>query len=210
MSSLNTATTRHLHSGLEGPESIFDGHNDHELVNDMHSRLNPTLIKHRICPSNVRDIAHAINHAQACGEQICVAGGRHAMGGQQFLKSGIMFDMTSMKRMLHFDSEAGLLEVEGGCLWSDLIPALQKRQLGTKQQWTIAQKQTGCDRLSIAGALSANAHGRGLSMAPIVSDVEQFKMVLHDGNTVACSRNQNRELFSLAIGGYGLFGIISQ
>jgi len=29
-----------------------------------------------------------------------------------------------------------------------------------------------------------------------------------DGSVVRCSRSENKELFSLALGGYGLFGII--
>ena len=211
MSNLNAESIWNLRSGCKNPACEIDGENSDssELVNDIHSRLNATLIENRICPSNMSQLIESINQARVRGKYICVAGGRHAMGGQQFLKSGTLLDMTSMKQILHFDGEAGLLEVESGCLWSDLIPALQHRQRGKKEQWTIAQKQTGCDRLSIGGALSANAHGRGLSMAPIVRDVEQFNMVLYDGRSVVCSRTQNRDLFSLAIGGYGLFGIIS-
>ena len=35
--------------------------------------------------------------------------------------------------------------------------------------WGIAQKQTGADRLSLGGAVSANAHGRGLNMKPMIA-----------------------------------------
>src|SRR2546422_5696952 len=47
-------------------------------------------------------------------------------------------------------------------------------QQGAAQQWGIRQKQTGADRLSIGGALAANAHGRGLLFKPFVGDVESF------------------------------------
>jgi FAD/FMN-containing dehydrogenase len=46
-------------------------------------------------------------------------------------------------------------------------------------------------------------------MAPIVSDVEAFGLVQPSGNAITCSRTENSELFSLAIGGYGLFGVIA-
>jgi len=182
---------------------------ERELVNDKHSRLNPTIVKKRMSPNSVSQLVDGLKTAHTNGDHISVAGGRHAMGGQQFLQSGVLLDMTGMKNILNFDLDAGLVEVEAGCLWSDLIPALQDLQKGRKLQWAIAQKQTGCDRLSIGGALSANAHGRGLSMPPIVSDVEQFSMVMQDGQTVACSRSKNPDLFRLAIGGYGLFGVIT-
>ena len=43
--------------------------------------------------------------------------------------------------------------------------------------WGIIQKQTGADRLTIGGALSANIHGRGLRLQPFVADVESFTVV---------------------------------
>ena len=83
-------------------------------------------------------------------------------------------------------------------------------QAGRERQWGIYQKQTGADRLSLAGALSCNAHGRGLTLGPIVQQVESFDLVDADGEVRTCSRSRNAELFGLAIGGYGLFGVIAR
>src|SRR5207245_6778014 len=44
---------------------------------------------------------------------------------------------------------------------------------------------------------------------PLISDVESCTLVNADGKSVRCSRDGNNELFRLAIGGYGLFGLIS-
>jgi FAD/FMN-containing dehydrogenase len=63
--------------------------------------------------------------------------------------------------------------------------------------------------LTLGGALAANVHGRGLAMAPIVGDVESLTIVAPDGTLRKCDRRQNQELFRLAIGGYGLFGVIA-
>jgi len=46
-------------------------------------------------------------------------------------------------------------------------------------------------------------------MKPFISDVESFTLVTAEGEVVACSRSENAELFRLAIGGYGMFGVIS-
>ena len=78
-----------------------------------------------------------------------------------------------------------------------------------QSRWGIAQKQTGADRLTIGGALAANVHGRGLKMKPFIADVESFVLVDARGDIRTCSRTENAELFRLAIGGYGLFGVIS-
>src|SRR5207245_305638 len=60
----------------------------------------------------------------------------------------------------------------------------------------------------VSGSLSANMHGRGLTLPPFISDIESFKLLNARGQLVNCSRSENPELFSLAIGGYGLFGVV--
>ncbi len=180
-----------------------------ELVNDTHSKLNPTLLKKRIEAKTTLELLAQVKRSAKQNEKICIAGGRHAMGGQQFKQNGVLIDMSSLNKILSFDRENGLLEVEGGIMWPDLISSLQKMQEGEKQQWSIAQKQSGCDRLSIGGAVAANVHGRGLKMAPFIQDIEELKLVNSEAEIISCKRSENRELFSLAAGGYGLFGIIS-
>jgi len=113
-----------------------------------------------------------------------------------------------LRKVLAFDAEAGIIEVEAGIQWPQLIAHLNQVQLGRPRQWTIAQKQTGADRLTIGGALASNVHGRGLTMRPFISDVESFTLIDGNGEIRTCSRGENAELFRLAIGGYGLFGII--
>ena len=64
--------------------------------------------------------------------------------------------------------------------------------------------------MTIGGALAANIHGRGLRLRPIIADVDSFDLVDRTGALVRCSRTMHRELFALAIGGYGLFGVIAR
>lgn len=45
-------------------------------------------------------------------------------------------------------------------------------------------------------------------MKPMVDDVESFTLIDANGDIKTCSRTENRELFQLVIGGYGLFGVI--
>src|SRR5205814_3558865 len=128
----------------------------------------------------------------------------------QFAEASILLDMRGMNRVLAFDDERGVVTVEGGIEWPELIGYLNRVQEGRPRQWGMVQKQTGADRLSIAGALSCNAHGRGLNLKPIVDQVHAFDLVGPDGQLRTCSRTENPKLFRLAIGGYGLFGPISR
>jgi FAD/FMN-containing dehydrogenase len=157
----------------------------------------------------VSEVQLAVREAKAAKKALSIAGGRHAMGGQQFGTGTVLLDMRQMNQVLNFDVERGLLEVQAGTFWPSLIAEYLNRQKDRPQQWGIAQKQTGADNLSIGGTLAANAHGRGLTMKPFISNVQSFTLVNPEGGVVQCSRQQNPELFRLVVGGYGLFGIVT-
>jgi FAD/FMN-containing dehydrogenase len=146
----------------------------------------------------------------AHGRKASIAGSRHAMGGQQFGSATDLIDITALNRVLSFDRSTGVLEVEGGITWPSIIEYCWRMQQGDAKPWSIIQKQTGADSLTLGGALSANIHGRGLTMRPVINDVEAFQLITPNGDQLECSRFKNSELFRLAIGGYGLFGVISR
>jgi FAD/FMN-containing dehydrogenase len=179
-------------------------------VNDVQSQLNATRVRRIARPRSIDDIQTALRAAREEGRAVSIAGGRHAMGGQQFGRDTILLDMTGFARVLSFDRTAGRVEVEGGIEWPELIDYLQQAQAGERQQWAIREKQSGVDRVSLGGSLAANIHGRGLRFAPLIADVESFTLLDAAGNLHTCNRRQNTELFALAIGGYGLFGVIAQ
>jgi FAD/FMN-containing dehydrogenase len=179
------------------------------VVNDIHARLNETMVSTVRRPESLESLARAIDDARALGAAVSIAGGRHAMGGQQFAAGALLLDMRQMNRVLGFDRDAGILDVEAGIQWPEVIAYLLEAQRGQGRQWGIIQKQTGADRLSIGGALAANAHGRGLHLKPLIEDIESFLLVGPDGTARTCNRAQHRDLFGLAIGGYGLFGVIA-
>ncbi len=182
---------------------------DSYSVNDVHSQLNETRVAKMVTPGSVLELREALRDVRFAGGRAAVAGGRHAMGGQQFLSDGTLVDTRRMKQVLGLDSRRGLVTVEAGTLWSELVPKLRKLQGSRLDRWSIVQKQTGADNISIGGSLAANGHGRGLKLKPIVQDVESFVLVDANGVEIDCSRERNPELFALAIGGYGLFGVIT-
>ena len=178
-------------------------------VNDVHSKLNKTRVAEIIKPRSAEEIQTAVRRAKAENKFVSVAGGFHAMGGQQFLSDGILLDMSEMNGVLRFEPENELIEVESGIQWNKLIAYTVDRQTGKTDQVGIRQKQTGADNLSIGGAISANIHGRGLDFKPFIEDVESFRLINEAGQILNCSRRENAELFRLVIGGYGLFGIVA-
>jgi FAD/FMN-containing dehydrogenase len=187
----------HPHSGLT------------PALNDVHSRLNPcrpTLYRR---PRALRELFEVLSQANRRGLSISVAGGRHAMGGQQFLSGGCVIDMRAFNRILDFDQGTGLITVQSGITWPELMRGYLALQVNASRQWGIRQKQTGADSLTVGGAIAANIHGRGLDCAPFSCDVESLQVITPAGDMVTCSREVNTDLFRLVVGGYGLFGIIT-
>ena len=178
------------------------------ILNDRHSQLNATAIKRLLRPASLVQLSEIVKAAAARQLHLSIAGGRHAMGGQQFLQNGLLLDMTALDRLLEFDPLAGTVRCEAGATWPRLLAQLENLQQGTTHFWTIAQKQTGADHLTLGGALAANVHGRGLTLKPFIQDILSFDLMAADGKLIRCSRLENPNLFRLVIGGYGLFGVV--
>ncbi|MEH1857524.1 MAG: FAD-binding oxidoreductase [Nostoc sp.] len=134
------------------------------------------------------------------GKKVAIAGSRHTMGGHTLYANGISLDMLHFNRM-QFNPATKILTVQSGAKWSEIIPYLNERG------YSVAVMQSNND-FSVGGTMSANAHGWQHNSPPFASTVERFRLMLASGKVVECSRQENPELFSLVLGGYGLFGII--
>ena len=178
------------------------------IVNDIHSKLNETRVSQLIQVETVADVIQAVKSAKANGKSISITSGRHAMGGQQFGTDTILLDLRKLNRITAFNLETGVITVEAGIEWPELIKGYLAQQAENSRQWGIAQKQTGADRLSIGGAIAANIHGRGLRLRPFIQDVISLDLVNAEGDLIHCSRTENQALFKLVFSGYGLFGVV--
>ncbi len=139
------------------------------LLNDVHSRLNATKVGSIVYPKSTDDLIQVVHQAKREAKSISISGGRHAMGGQQFGEETTHISMSRMNKVLSFDRGKGILRVEAGIHWPELVNYLLESQKDQWPQWGIVQKQTGADRLSLGGSLSANIHGRGGGLKPIIS-----------------------------------------
>ncbi len=179
------------------------------VLNDVHAQLNATRVRRVERPTSTDALVDLLRRAARRGQPISVAGARHAMGGQQFGRDTWHVDTSALDRVRSFDPDRRLIEVEPGIRWPRLMAELAARQQGREPTLGIVQKQTGADELSLGGALAANIHGRGLTFAPFVQDVESLRLLDAGGRERRYSRSENAELFRLAVGGYGLAGIVT-
>jgi FAD/FMN-containing dehydrogenase len=114
-------TKREKNVGGEMPGQCGRARLQQPMLNDVHARLNasrPALYRR---PNSINEVAAALLQARRRGLDVAVAGGRHAMGGQQFRDGGCVLDLRSLNRILAFDREQGLITVEAGASWPELM-----------------------------------------------------------------------------------------
>ena len=73
--------------------------------NDVHSRLNETKVREVVAPSGAQEVRDVLRRARRLHGRVSIAGGRHAMGGQQFLDGGTLIDTRNMMQILSLDSQ---------------------------------------------------------------------------------------------------------
>ena len=147
-----------------------------------------------------QQISQLVRQAKLQGKKIAIAGAQHSMGGHTIYPNGILLDMKSFHYM-KLDSLQNTLLVGSGALWSEIIPYLDRH----KKSVAIMQSNNS---FSVGGSISVNCHGWQPNSPPIASTVVSFRLINSDGEIISCSRTENPELFSLVLGGYGLFGVI--
>jgi FAD/FMN-containing dehydrogenase len=167
------------------------------------SRLDETNVDRIVFVSGSRAqaeqiVAAALADAKSRGLAVSVAGAKHAMGGHAIAHGGVVLEMSGVKDA-SFDAATETITCGAGARWHDLIDLLDP--LGR----AIEVMQSN-DSFSVGGSLSVNCHGWQPNRPPIASTVVSLRMVLADGSAVFLKPGD--ALFSLALGGYGLFGVI--
>ena len=174
------------------------------LLNDA-SELNPVRVAKHITLTQSPDdalidlIRKEVAEALAAGRPLAVAGARHSMGGQSLPLDGTA--ITLNQQWLEADTKASSYRVAAGSRWSTVISQLDR--IG----FSPAVMQSNND-FGVASTFCVNAHGWPVPFGPFGSTVRSFRMIMADGELVECSREKNRELFELSMGGYGLTGVI--
>ena len=129
-------------------------------------------------------------------------GSGRSYGDPALLQDGLVVDLTRMRRVLHWDKESGIIEVEPGVtiegLWRHTLP---------DGYWPAVVP--GTMRPTLGGCLAMNIHGKNnFRVGPIGEHVLDFDLLTAGGTLLKCSPSQNSEVFYAAISGLGLLGAI--
>ena len=171
------------------------------LVRRDVARLTPARVERVDRARSVGQLRTIVREAGERGLKVSISGSRHSQGGRTYTEGGVVLDMRSFNRIVVIDTISSSITVESGATWDEVQRAIAPHGLAVK----VMQSS---NIFTVGGTLSANGHGRDLDQTQVVEVVDGFRLLLADGRVVNVSREENAELFSLVIGGYGLYGVI--
>lgn len=173
-----------------------------EIVNDV-SRLNPVQVTEVIKVRSLDDIHAAIDHAREYHLPVAISAQRHSQGGHTAVQGGLVLDMSEYNKIVWMSEADKTITVQSGATWAQIQQYINSKNLALQ----ITQSS---NIFSVGGSLGANIHGRDPRLGPVIESVLSLRVVLASGNEVQASRDQNHRLFNAIIGGYGLFGVITE
>ncbi|MBL9049594.1 MAG: FAD-binding oxidoreductase [Tabrizicola sp.] len=176
------------------------------VLNDASQLSETPIFKHIIVKEPpgetlIAALRAELKEAEAADRPVNLAAARHTMGGQAIPRDGhaITFDTP----MVTGEAGAETYTVQAGTRWHQVITALDPLGLSPKVM------QSNAD-FGVASTFSVGAHGWPMPFGPMGSTVRKIQMMLADGSLLSASRSDNANLFSAAMGGYGLIGLITE
>lgn len=112
----------------------------------------------------------------------------------------IFLNARGLDRVLRYDADRALVEVQAGTRWSALAASLEADhpELGVYRDNDLLPDTVG---------EWAAVNGPGLDGVPAVHCIEALTMVTPDGELKRVCRASHGELFACAVGGHGIFGV---
>ena len=135
--------------------------------------------------------------------KILPVGAGRSYGDVCLLDHGTLFQTRGMDKLLHFDSETGVLRCEAGVTLAEILDFAVPRGF-------FLPVTPGTKYVTVGGAIANDIHGKNHHVAGTFGHhVPQFELVRSDGSRFVCSESVNPDWYSATIGGMGLTGLIS-
>jgi FAD/FMN-containing dehydrogenase len=158
----------------------------------------PALIARCTTPA---DVQTAVKLARSEQLPVSVKGGGHNVAGSAVCQSGVMIDLSAMKR-IRVDAAAREIVAAPGVLWGEFDAATQARGLAT----TGGQvSHTGIAGLTLGGGLGYLMGKHGAACDNLLS----VDLVTAEGESLTASAEENAELFWAIRGAGANFGVVT-
>ncbi len=175
------------------PRRVFDGYG-------FAARAVSPYVK----PRTAEEVAGIFARATAEGLPVGMRGSGRSYGDAALSTGGLVMDMTGFDRILSFDAEHGVAEVEPGVtvaqLWRHALP---HGYWPSVVPGTMAPTLGGCAAMNVHGKNHFKVGGTGDSIL-------EADLVTPGGERLRLSRDENADLFHGAVGGFGMLGTFTR
>ncbi|HEX6341227.1 FAD-binding protein [Umezawaea sp.] len=154
-------------------------------------------------PASVADVEAMVAFCAARGIAVSARGEAHTTDGQG-LTDGLVITTGPLNRLVGLDLDAGVVDVEAGAQWIDLVRALATQGL------RVACALTGYLRLTLGGTLSVGGIGADYGRGCQVGGVRGLEVVTPAHGRLWCSETEHPDLFDAALAGLGQVGVITR
>jgi len=157
-----------------------------------------------VCPTSVDELAAVFAAAKAEELNVSFRGAGRSYGDASLNTRQLAVDGRGMRRILAFDRETGVIEVEGGASIADVW-----RRTLPEGWWPAVVPGTMFPTL--AGCVAMNIHGKNcFKVGPLGDHVLELDLLTAAGERKTLSREREPELFRAVIGGLGLLGALTR
>ena len=122
-------------------------------------------------PETVAEVSDAIRRSTG---RLSVSSARYSPDTQFALEGALHIDMSRLNRVIRFEPMDGIIRVQAGIRWHELLRFIQPHGFAVKVMPQFAN-------FSIGGCVASNAHGHYVGIGPLSSSIRSLRLVLADG-----------------------------
>ncbi|TGO49557.1 hypothetical protein BOTNAR_0427g00030 [Botryotinia narcissicola] len=170
------------------------------------AQLKPSFI---IAPKSAQDVAQvlkslrSINSTSDIATKLAVRGGGHSpFAGSANIDNGITIDLRKIDTV-EVDESKNIVSVGGGAIWGQVYDKLDPLGLSVVGGHVY---DVGVGGFTLGGGFSSSSPRYGMCC----DMVENFEVVLADGQIINANANANSDLWTALKGGSNNFGIVTR
>ena len=149
-----------------------------------------------------KTVPDRIAHFESYDYAVIPYGGGYSYNDISFHKNSTSISSKKFNRILDFNKTKKIIEVESGATLNDIFYFLQAKGFYLKIQ-------PGFPLITIGGCIAGNIHGKNqFRDGNFIKIVQSIQIYNPDLGLIEISRNNNKKLFDLTVGGFGLTGFI--
>ena len=149
-------------------------------------------------PDKYREIE---NHSRS-NKNIITIGSNYSYAPMGFDKNSLAIDLSSFNRIIDFNLDKKEITVEAGLKIYDFLKFTLKYNLWLPQI-------PGYPFITLGGIVATNSHGKSCGThGTIRKSIKKIQLFHKINGWLDLSENENKEIFDLTIGGFGLTGTI--